>query len=107
MAPMTETKPPVNDDVIGRLAEKGEQAMQRLAELPGGTKALQKLNDLRARVDDLSKRVRGLEAMEKRLAAVESRVAKLEGSNRRASSSKAKSATKKPPEKPTEEKQAE
>ena len=33
---MSETKPPVNDDVIGRLAEKGEQAMQRLADLPGG-----------------------------------------------------------------------
>lgn len=77
MVSMTETKPPVNDDVIGRLAEKGEQAMQRLADLPGGTKALQKLNDLRSRVDDLSKRMRGVDQLEQRVTKLEKELAAL------------------------------
>lgn len=74
---MTETKPPANDDVIGRLAEKGEQAMQRLADLPGGTKAVQMLNDLRARVDDLSRRMRGVDQLEQRVTRLEKELAAL------------------------------
>lgn len=74
---MTETKPPPNDDVIGRLAEKGEQAMQRLADLPGGTKAVQMFNDLRARVDDLSRRMRGVDQLEQRVTKLEKELAAL------------------------------
>lgn len=74
---MTETKPPANDDVIGRLAEKGEQAMQRLADLPGGTKAVQMFNDLRARVDDLSRRMRGVDQLEQRVTKLEKELAAL------------------------------
>lgn len=74
---MTETKPPANDDVIGRLAEKGEQAMQRLADLPGGTKAVQMFNDLRARVDDLSRRMRGVDQLEQRVTRLEKELAAL------------------------------
>ena len=74
---MTETKPPANDDVIGRLAETGEQAMQRLADLPGGTKAVQMFNDLRARVDDLSRRMRGVDQLEQRVTRLEKELAAL------------------------------
>ena len=64
-------------DVIARLAGKGEQAMQKLADLPGGTRALKAFNDLRERVDELSKRVRGIDALEQRVAKLEKEVAAL------------------------------
>ena len=64
-------------DVIARLAGKGEQAIQRLADLPGGTRALKAFNDLRERVDELSKRVRGIDALEQRVAKLEKEVAAL------------------------------
>ena len=64
-------------DVIARLAGKGEQAMQKLADLPGGTRTLKAFNDLRERVDELSKRVRGIDALEQRVARLEKEVAGL------------------------------
>ena len=70
-----ETKSTTNDDVIARLASKGEQALQRLADLPGGTRALQAFNDLRARVDDLTKKVRGIDELEQRVAKLEKELA--------------------------------
>ena len=64
MAPMATTKKQTtDDDVIGRLAGKGEQAINRLADLPGGTKALSMFNDLRNRVDELSRRMRGVDEL--------------------------------------------
>ena len=64
-------------DVIGRLAGRGEDALQRLTELPGGTKALRAFNDLRNRVDDLSRKVRGVDALEQRVAKLEKELAAL------------------------------
>jgi hypothetical protein len=72
-----ETKPTTNDDVIARLASKGEQAMHRIADLPGGSRALQVYNDLRTRVDDLSKKVRGIDELELRVAKLEKELAGL------------------------------
>ena len=65
-------------DVIGRLADRGEDVLHKLTELPGGGKAVKAFNDLRERVDELGKRVRGLDELEQRLVALEARVAKLE-----------------------------
>jgi polyhydroxyalkanoate synthesis regulator phasin len=64
-------------DVIARLANRGEDVLNRLAELPGGAKALKAFNELRDRVDDLGKNVRGIEALEERIAALEKQVAAL------------------------------
>jgi len=50
------------DDVITRLAGKGEEAIRRIVDLPGGQRALEAFNDLKLRVDDLSKKVRGVDA---------------------------------------------
>ncbi len=72
-----ETKRTTDEDVIARLAGKGEQAINRLAELPGGTKALSMFNDLRTRVDDLSKKVRGIDDLERRVAKLEKELATL------------------------------
>jgi hypothetical protein len=72
------TKTPKDDrDVIARLADRGEQTIARLADLPGGTKALKALNDLRTRVDELGKKVRGIDVLEKRVAKLEKELAAL------------------------------
>ena len=79
------------NDLLGRLADLGDGAMQRLSEAPGGDKLLTALNGLRERTDELQKRVRGLETLEKRLAALERKVDKLAkgaGSSTKATSTK-------------------
>jgi hypothetical protein len=69
------TKQQTEKDTFARLADKGEATLQRLVELPGGTKAVQAFNDLRTRVDDLGKKVRGIDALEKRVAKLEKELA--------------------------------
>jgi uncharacterized small protein (DUF1192 family) len=64
-------------DVMARLATRGEDVLQRLSDLPGGTKALKAFNDLRDRVDELAKKVRGIDALEARIAVLEKQVAAL------------------------------
>jgi hypothetical protein len=75
---MTTTDKTKSDkDFVARLADAGEEALQRLAELPGGQKALTAYNDLRTRVDDLGKKVRGIDALEARVAKLEKELAAL------------------------------
>jgi hypothetical protein len=78
---MTETtdtsRATIEKDFLARLADAGEEALHRIAELPGGQKALTAVNDLRARVDDLAKKVRGIDALEERVAKLEKEVAAL------------------------------
>jgi len=78
---MAETKKTASEtpekDFVTRLADVGEDALHRLAELPGGQKAMTAVNDLRTRVDDLAKKVRGLDALETRVAKLEKDVAAL------------------------------
>ena len=64
-------------DLVARLADAGEEALARVAELPGGSRALNAFNDLRTRVDELSKKVRGIDALEARVAKLEKEVAAL------------------------------
>ena len=72
------TKTPKDDrDVITRLSSRGEQTIARLADLPGGTKARNAMNDLRARVDELGKKVRGIDVLDARIAKLEKDVAAL------------------------------
>jgi len=65
------------NDLLGRLADLSEEAIQRLSDAPGADRVLGALNALRDRTDELQKRVRGLEELEKRLAALERKVDKL------------------------------
>ena len=64
-------------DLLGRLADLSEEAIQRLAEAPGADRVANALTGLRERVDELQKRVRGLEDLEKRLTALEKKVDRL------------------------------
>ena len=76
---------------VERLADAGEEAIQRIGSAPGGDRVLGTVNTMRERVDDLQKRMRGVEALEKRLSAVERRLDKLEGKGGAASTRKASS----------------
>jgi hypothetical protein len=61
-------------DLLGRLADLSEEAVQRLAEAPGADRVLAGLKGLGDRVDDLQRRTRGFEELEKRLTTLEKRV---------------------------------
>ena len=74
---MTSTQTEKEKDFVARLADAGEEALQRLADLPGGQKALTAMNDLRTRVDDLAKKVRGIDELEERVAKLEKELAAL------------------------------
>ena len=63
-----------NKDLVSRLADLSEGAIQRLSEAPGADRALQALKGLGDRVDELQRRTRGFEELEKRLAKLEKRV---------------------------------
>lgn len=80
----TNTPPKDDRDVITRLAERGEQTIAKLAELPGGTKALQAMNDLRTRVDELGKKMRGVDALEQRVTKLEKDLAALKRAQKQA-----------------------
>ena len=89
-------------DVITRLAESGEEALHRLAELPGGTRVVEAATTLRDRVDDLTKRIRSLDPLEKRVAELErklnelSKPARSTTRTRKPATTRAKSTTRKP-----------
>jgi hypothetical protein len=73
--------------LVTRLADAGEEAIQRLGGAPGGDRILGAVNALRERVDDMQKNMRAIATIEKRLDAIERRLDKLEGkstSSRRA-----------------------
>lgn len=88
---------PRNKDLITRLADAGEEAIQRIGSAPGGDRLVGAVNGLRDRVDEMQKRLRGLDAVEKRLTTVEKRLDKVEGKGKSAtsSSSSASSSTRK------------
>ncbi|HJQ51535.1 MAG TPA: hypothetical protein VJ838_13565 [Gaiellaceae bacterium] len=74
-----------NKDLLGRLADLSEEAVQRLADAPGADRALQALKALGDKVDELQRRTRGFEELEKRLSALEKKVDSLSKAPARAS----------------------
>jgi hypothetical protein len=77
-------------DLLGRLADISEDAIQRLAEAPGADRALQALKGLGDRVDELQRRTRGFEELERRLSALEKKVDGLAKSSSRGAQSAAR-----------------
>jgi hypothetical protein len=68
---MADTK---QQDLLARLADLSEGAVQRLSEAPGADRAVQAFKGLAEKVDDLQRRTRGFEEIEKRLTKLEKRV---------------------------------
>ena len=100
---------PRQRSIVTRLADVGEDAMQRLGGAPGADRVLGSLNSMRERVDDMQKKLRGLDAMEKRVKAIERRLDKLEGkgttsatARKRSSSTSARSKKPSDSEKPSD-----
>lgn len=83
--PVAETK---QRNIVDRLADLGEEAIQRIGNAPGGDRILNAMANTRDRIDDLQKRMRGLEDLDKRLAVVERRLDKLEGKGKPATSTR-------------------
>jgi hypothetical protein len=75
-------------DLLGRLADAGEDALTKLAEMPGGHRAIEALNQLKNRMDELQKRVRALDPLERRVEELEQRLAALERTGRTATSTR-------------------
>ena len=73
-------------DLLGRLADLSEEAVQRLADAPGADRALQALKALGDKVDELQRRTRGFEELESRLSALEKKFDSLSKAPARASS---------------------
>jgi hypothetical protein len=65
-------------NLVTRLADVGEDAIQRLGGAPGGDRLVGAVNTLRNRVDEMQKRLRGLDEIRARLDSVEERLDKLE-----------------------------
>lgn len=58
-------------DILARVQDLGEEALHKLAEVPGGSKLLEMANQSRARLDEMQKRLRGLDVLEERVEVLE------------------------------------
>jgi hypothetical protein len=92
-----QTTKPSDKDLMTRLADAGEDAIQRLGDLPGGKTVVEAAANFRARLDDLAVRIRAIDPLEKRVTALEKRLAALE---RKAKPASAKPTAKQPPKPP-------
>jgi hypothetical protein len=64
-------------DLLSRLADAGEEAIQRLASSPGADRVMGVVTNMRDQVDALTTKVRGIDQLEKRLTALERKVDRL------------------------------
>ena len=79
--PTTQTKRTTkaeDRDLIARLADAGEDAIQRLGDLPGGKTMVEAATTFRTRLDELATRIRAIDPLEKRVTSIEKRLAALE-----------------------------
>ena len=65
-------------DLFSRVADLGEEALQKLPDFPGGNRLMDMVNQSKSRLDDVQKRLRGLDVLEQRVDRLEQRLAKLE-----------------------------
>jgi RNA processing factor Prp31 len=66
-------------DPISRLADRGEQVVGRITDLPGAKMLIDKAATMAKNVDAMQKELRSLGPLQKRVAAIERRLDKLEG----------------------------
>ena len=84
-------------NIVSRLADAGEEAIQRLGGAPGADRLLGAMNSMRERMDDMQKQMRAFTTIDRRLGAIERRLDKIEGksasSRKRTSGSSRKKST--------------
>ncbi len=87
-------------DMRSRVQDLVTEALDKLAEVPGGSKLTNMANETRTRLDDMQKKLRGLDALEKRVAKLERELAKSAASKpatRRKPTARKSATAKKPP----------
>jgi polyhydroxyalkanoate synthesis regulator phasin len=72
------TKQTMDKDLVQRLTVAGEEAVQKLGDLPGGKALLETAQSFRERLDDLGSRIRAIDPLEKRVTELEQRLSALE-----------------------------
>ncbi len=82
-------------DLLARLADAGEEALQRLASSPGADRVTGVVTNMRDQVDALTTKVRGIDQLEKRLAALERKVDRMAKASSSAPAPKTTTAPKK------------
>jgi hypothetical protein len=83
-------------DVVTRLSDKGEDALQRLSDLPGGKLMLKAVADVRTGIDELATKLRRIDPLERRVASIEKRLDSLERPKGKAAATSRSTAAKKP-----------
>jgi hypothetical protein len=58
-------------DILARFQDIGSEALNKLQDVPGGSKLVDMANETKARLDEMQKKLRGLDALEQRVAAIE------------------------------------
>ncbi len=76
---MPQTTKTADKDLVARLTGAGEDAVQRLGELPMGKALLDTAQSFRERLDEVAMRIRAIDPLEKRVTELEQRLAALEG----------------------------
>ena len=83
-------------DILARMTDLGSEALQKLAEVPGGSKLVDMANETRTRLDDMQKKLRGLDELEKRVAKLERELAKKPAATKSAAARKRTTPARKP-----------
>jgi len=83
-------------DLLTMLADRGEEAIQKLADTPGADRLLGVAQSMRERLDEIQKRVRGIDALESRVAELERRLDELSAPSAAKKAPARKPAAKKP-----------
>ena len=76
--------PEGKQDLLSKLADRGEDVVGKLADIPAAQRLLDAGMQLKDRVDELQRRVWGLDALERRVDALEKKVDELSRSSRTA-----------------------
>src|SRR6187549_406411 len=87
-----------NKDLMARLADRGEQVVGRITDLPGAKTAMDRMTALTKQLNETQRRLRALDPLEKRVTALEKRLEKLEGkgSSAKRTTTRKKTTTAKP-----------
>ena len=72
-----------NKDLLSRLADRGEQVVGRITDLPGAKSLVDRTTQLAKRLDEVQKQLRSLGPLQKRVTSIERRLDKLEGKSTR------------------------
>lgn len=62
-------------DILTQFRGLGSEALQKLADVPGGSKLMEYASETRSRLDEVQKKLRGLDELEKRVAKLERQLA--------------------------------